>query len=224
MIIFQKIHIIFVKIVWIITYLVFWPIIRLAYNVKVTRDQEIYLAKKPVAIISNHRSIVDPWILCINLPFPLFCRLLPIRIMGARDFRHPVSQWLKKLFFIPVIYFMYGVLSIRKDWTFYQKIEQHIEALKKGESIMIFPEGSVQTSPQVSGFRRGAASILSEINVPILPISINYQKGSGFRTECHINYGAPVIIDGNLLSAEKGPEFAAATEFLRDKILSLYNK
>jgi 1-acyl-sn-glycerol-3-phosphate acyltransferase len=50
------------------------------------------------------------------------------------------------------------------------------EKLVKGTSVVIFPEGTRARNGQLANFKRGAFKMAMELNLPILPITINGTK------------------------------------------------
>lgn len=52
-------------------------------------------------------------------------------------------------------------------------IQQGRDTLKDGTSLVVFPEGARTYTGKMTKFRRGAFQLASEINLPIVPITIN---------------------------------------------------
>lgn len=213
----------FVKLVWIVTYLVFWPIIRLRWKVARLVAPDVFTAQKPLILVSNHRSIFDPWIVCINLPFRTFLNLLPIRILGTREFIHPASRILNSLGIVSLIYFFYGVPIFKKNWTFEEKLEPLVRALRDGETAMIFPEGSIQTNPELGGFRRGAAYLAEKTYRPLLPVSIRFTPNRNNRTVCRLNYGEPLMMPPEFNPNDPADQ-KRASDYLRNIVGEMYNR
>ena len=184
----------FVKLVWIITYIFFWPIIRLRWKVRRIVSPDVFSAQKPLILISNHRSIFDPWIICINLPFRTFLNLLPIRILGAKGFVNPASRILNSLGIVSLVYFLYGVRIFREGWTFEEKLQPLVQALRDSETVMIFPEGKIQHGPELGLFHRGTAYLAERTRSSILPASIRFDRTESRRPGCYLNYGEPFMM------------------------------
>jgi 1-acyl-sn-glycerol-3-phosphate acyltransferase len=55
-------------------------------------------------------------------------------------------------------------------------LEKSLTCLKRGTSIMIFPEGTRSIDKEIGFFKRGAFQLALQANVPILPVLID---GSG---------------------------------------------
>ncbi len=72
-----------------------------------------------------------------------------------------------------------------------QSLEKAKERLKNGGSIVLFPEGTRTRNGQVGRFKRGAVTIASELNMPIIPLTI---KGAYEVLPRHSGYIKPGII------------------------------
>lgn len=88
-------------------------------------------------------------------------------------------------------------------------INQAIEHLKNGQSMVVFPEGRLSDSPEVGPFQRGWLRLATKSGVPIVPVSISNSykalakdgsKVGGVQVECVIS--APMYTD-NLKKADE---------------------
>jgi glycerol-3-phosphate O-acyltransferase/dihydroxyacetone phosphate acyltransferase len=75
-----------------------------------------------------------------------------------------------------------------------------IETLASGGSIAIFPEGLSLPQPRMSVIKTGAARLFflaseKSINSPIVPIGLNYEQGSIFRSRAVIWIARPLKTD-----------------------------
>ncbi len=126
---------------------------------------------KNYLIFSNHQSFID---------IPLLSGCIPIYF-----------KWLakKSLFKIPIIgtsMSLAGFIPIERESA--RKAQQSIamvqKRLQKGESIMVFPEGTRSYGDRLGPFKRGGISVLSGVNVPILPVTIS----GSYNVLCKNNY------------------------------------
>jgi 1-acyl-sn-glycerol-3-phosphate acyltransferase len=107
-------------------------------------------------IICNHQSILDILIInCLRYRFKW--------ISKAEVYSVPVLGWYVK---------MADYITVdRGDIESKEKmLEESYECLKKGISIMIFPEGTRSIDHQISFFKRGAFKLAIKTNSPILPV------------------------------------------------------
>ena len=113
---------------------------------------------QPCVYMANHISNIDPPALFVCLP-------RVVVVAKAVLFRWPFFGYLIKLGeFIPV---ERGKAESRR-----QALETAIARLKKGLSVLIFPEGTRSRDGTLLPFRAGAFTIAIEAQAPIVPITI----------------------------------------------------
>lgn len=205
------------SIIWLITYSVLNLILRLFFSVRIAVHQSLLSSPpKGALLISNHKSMIDPWIIPVMMPFRLFNNFSPIRFSGATRFNSPMRNFLYAIGVIPLIYFLYNVIKIPETGSTDEKLVPFREALLRGETVMFFPEGSIMPDGSIGEFKRGSASLAHATNAPIIPISIRYKRGT-FRTHCFISYGPPLSIPEELFTNDH-PHFTRTSAHLREKI------
>jgi len=80
-------------------------------------------------------------------------------------------------------------------------------ALAKGECLGIFPEGGSHDNTHLLPLKAGIAAIAFgvmekyAVNVPIVPVGLNYYRGHRFRGRVVIEFGAPLRIDKEMYQA-----------------------
>lgn len=215
-----------VKTAWIITYFICWPITRIIRPVKISVDESLFdFEKKPAIFISNHKSPFDAWLLSSALPFRVFLKMLPIRILGKLDgYKDPFTKTLSRLGIIRLIYYIYGVVGIKSDWSFEEKTDPLVDALNHGDTVMIFPEGYLNKKKGISMFRRGVAYLYSKTTAAIIPAAINFDKIPDHTEACRVAIGHETRIPKAKISRESYNDslYQESCEFLRRKVMSLY--
>ncbi|MCX6713467.1 MAG: lysophospholipid acyltransferase family protein [Candidatus Vogelbacteria bacterium] len=212
---------IIVNIVWIVSYFITWPITRLIWPVKMTVDKSVTKLKGPIIIISNHKSVFDPWLVPGAIPFRVFIKLLPIRILATKDYSDPTCVWLEKFKLISLAHYLYGAISITKSLSFEEKTDPVVNAIKKGQSVIIFPEGGLNKEKTIGNFRRGVPYIYARTHALILPCSVNFTKAGTV-----VNVGHPLRISESIITAEDTPGsfYDNSCIFLRDAVVRLFKK
>ncbi len=194
---------------------------------RVSVDQSLFhydTPNQPLIMISNHTSIFDSWFICASIPFKTFLKIMPIRIMGATNFREPTARFLDKLGIVKLVYHLYGVVSFRREWTFEEKLAPLINCLKKSSTILIFPEGHVKKDEGVDPFKRGVVYVYKATKAKILPIAIRSARQEGERLSTRLGPINP--IPPEILASEDPTNifYTQTCNYLRQLVLKLYDK
>lgn len=126
----------------------------------VTVHGKKYLSdKNPLIYASNHASYVDALLLMSILP-------ANTRFVGKQELADtPLTRlFMKKLQYIAV-----NRTDAQKGL---EDTKQMDAALREGDSLMIFPEGTFSYGEGLRPFRMGAFKIAADTNTPICPISL----------------------------------------------------
>ena len=115
----------------------------------------------PAVYVSNHRSYLDPVIVLRDVPS------MPVA-------KAEVSGW-------PFIGFAArssGVLYVKREDKDSRRatVIAIEETLKKGFSVLIYPEGTTHVELKSRTFRQGAFRVAAELGVPVIPIAIEYSR------------------------------------------------
>ena len=110
-------------------------------------------------IISNHQSILD--ILFVN-----YLRYKFKWVSKIENIKIPVLGWYLRMA-------GYIIINRGNEESKTEMLEKSYECLKRGISVMIFPEGTRSIDKQIGFFKRGAFQLALKADVPILPILID---------------------------------------------------
>ncbi|MFD3157004.1 lysophospholipid acyltransferase family protein [Haloimpatiens sp. FM7330] len=115
---------------------------------------------EPCVFISNHQAIFDGFLLYSNL------NRLTGFIAKKEIIKIPlVSTWLRAV---------HSVFIDRKNVREGLKsINEGVENLKKGYSMIIFPEGTRSLKSEMGEFKKGSMKLAIKANVPIVPITVD---------------------------------------------------
>ena len=113
--------------------------------------------KQPgVLVVANHPTLLDAVLLMAVMPNATF-------IVKAAMAHNPITCWIVALAgYIP------------NDEVGVELVEKAAAALRTGETLMIFPEGT-RTQGDSLTLKRGAANIALAANCPLLPVMIDCQ-------------------------------------------------
>lgn len=114
-------------------------------------------------IISNHQSILDILLLnCLRYRFKWISKIENIKL--------PVLGWYLRMA-------NYITVDRGNEESKVEMIEKSYQCLKRGISIMIFPEGTRSPDREIGFFKRGAFQLAIQADVPILPVLIDGTGG-----------------------------------------------
>ncbi|MBR5739385.1 MAG: 1-acyl-sn-glycerol-3-phosphate acyltransferase [Lachnospiraceae bacterium] len=181
------------------------------FRTKVTDEDPLRSGRKirgPILIVSNHTSLYD---YAVYL-FVFFFRTLRA-VMAELLFRKPVlGAYLKWM----------GGIKVDRDAHEFRFIDEAEEILKKGGTVLIFPESRLPRAEEERPlpFKPSVAVLALRANVPVVPV---YTNGSYFsKKRAKVVVGAPVNVSewvDPALSERENLE--RVTAMLRDKITEL---
>ena len=110
-----------------------------------------------------------------------------------------------------ILYFMAGVIRLNRKSIESKKkaVNQAIDVLKKGDTLILYPEGTRTRTGAIGKGKRGTAKFFLETGTPILPMAINgtfnLMPPGGklkIRKIVKINIGAPLYFEQELTEAK----------------------
>lgn len=134
-----------------------WIILVPGVFTKVKREIESEELPVPCVYVANHSSYLDIVISYIVIPKYMI-------YMGKMEIE---KAPLFRIFFRDM-----NIYVDRKSRTgSYKAFQTASERLSKGESIFIFPEGTIESKGQLKPFKNGAFRLAIENQVPIVPVT-----------------------------------------------------
>lgn len=144
-----------------------WLLFRLVYKVRVFGTEHIPPTGGGL-IVANHVSWLDGILLILNSE-------RPIRMIAWADYvTGRFIGWLTRTF---------GVIPIRSTdgpRAIVTALNTAREAIKNGELVCIFAEGSITRTGQLQPFQRGLMRIIDGTNAPVIPTYLDELWGSIF--------------------------------------------
>jgi 1-acyl-sn-glycerol-3-phosphate acyltransferase len=197
-------------------------LLRFRYSVSAHHPTGLFEGNSGHCLIlaSNHKTFLDPWLLMIALKYRRFRALVPVRPLGAQDFRAPL-QYFKPL--IKIIYKLEGVFELppeeNDDRSLPEKLRGLLVALKRGDVVTIFPEGQIwkKREPPIGKFAPGVIYLQRKSGAQIVPIAVWMSEWKWPRRRYAVQFGRPIIVPDDL-------DQDAAAEWLREQVLTLYEK
>lgn len=147
-----------------------------------------------VIFASNHSSELDPLFLVSSLPFS--SSHLPLFFV-ARPKGH-YQKWWRKLLYGGTFFKIMGAYPAYSGLNNYETaLRHHIEIIKQGNSVCIFPTGEKVSSTDHVPPKTGVVHLAELTNAPIIPTAIQglYKEDTNNVQEVRIMFGKPIFIN-----------------------------
>lgn len=144
------------------------PLSRIMCSVRRNGLEKLANVRGPVLLISNHVTDVDAPLILSALPFRL-----RLRVAIAMD-GELLREWRrnKKLHYA-LGAALFNVFSLPRKSGFRKSFAYAGEAVDRGFSVMIFPEGHETRDGKMQPFRSGIGLLTSNLDVPVIPIKLD---------------------------------------------------
>lgn len=177
--------------------------------------------REPALFICNHISMVDHGLILAALPWR-FRHRLAIAMEGERlrGFRHPAGDlpwwlrvWRRVEYVIVVV--LFNVFPLPQQSGFRRSFAYAGQAVDRGYSVLVFPEGRVTTDGAMRPFMSGIGLLAKNLGVPVVPLRIDglYERKRlrrwwAWPGSVRVAIGKPVQVDGALSEAQLAEQFA----------------
>ncbi|MBZ9569509.1 1-acyl-sn-glycerol-3-phosphate acyltransferase [Patescibacteria group bacterium] len=197
------------------------PLIKGVFIEKIIGEENIVNLKRNFILASNHQSHLDTLVdgcLCVPRNF---------HFIGQIDGWRGIPR-----LFIRGLYLLCGVIPLdRKDKESKRKvIRKTIKVLKKGDILVIYPEGTRSINGKIQKGRFGISKIFLKTGVPIIPAGI---KGSfelfppkgklRIKKIIKVNIGKPLFFKEEFKKAknldENTREYCQILQKITDKVM-----
>jgi 1-acyl-sn-glycerol-3-phosphate acyltransferase len=139
----------------------------------------------PVLLAANHRSFLDPFIVAV-------CVRRPVYFVAKRElFEKRWQGWLLNAL---------GAFPIRRGESDDESMDTALEILKRGDVVVIFPEGTRIRTGSLGKAKRGVGRMALESGAPVVPVTIHGSLGiRSWRRlrfpKVTIQYGEPLVFE-----------------------------
>jgi 1-acyl-sn-glycerol-3-phosphate acyltransferase len=166
------------------------------------KGRENITSPGPFLVVCNHLHIADPPIVAASLPMK--CVLMAKEELWQ-------SRWSR--FWVE----NFGAFPVRRGGFDRGAIRQAEHWLKRGVSVIMFPEGSRSTNARMTPALPGAALIAMRMGVPILPVSIAGSEKLRHLTSCFFHHPKITVTFGQPFSLP--PNDGKTTQQQRHEII-----
>ena len=135
---------------------------RFFMKLEVANEEVFHKMNRPFLICPNHQSFLDPFIITANYPFGIYKHIF--HVGASQFFRSSFMQWVAQLL---------SVVPIDPDTQLMKAMKAGAIGLKRGKVLNIYPEGERAFDGELHEFKKGAAILATELDLPILPVAID---------------------------------------------------
>jgi long-chain acyl-CoA synthetase len=192
------------------------PLTWIMCRVRVIGVERLPEATKPVLFIANHVTDPDAGLILSALPFR-WRRRLAIAMSGEylREWRYGGAK-AKVAYALGAS--LFNVFSLPRQSGFRQSFTYAGEAVDKGWSVLIFPEGHETKDGQIQPFKAGIGLLASELNIPIVPIKLDGLFELKKRRQYFVRPGTVSITFGDPIVFTRAHSAAEITRELEQQL------
>jgi long-chain acyl-CoA synthetase len=176
---------------------------------------------RPFLICPNHQSFLDPFVLCSTYPFDKFKNTFHV---GASEFfENRLMAWVAQ---------MLQVVPVDPDTQLMKAMKAGAIGLKHGKVLNIYPEGERGFDGELHEFKKGAAILATELDLPILPVALDGLQNVWARrswrirpAKVRIRFGKPFyakeIVDESMNDEQK---YELVIDHLKESIKTMIDE
>jgi long-chain acyl-CoA synthetase len=139
-----------------------YVVARLFFRMEVKGRDTLARLKPPYLICPNHQSYLDPFLVCSTYSRAVLRNTL--HVGASMFFTSRFMAGLARLI---------NVVPIDPDVQLLRAMRAAAAGLRAGKILNIYPEGQRSFDGQLLEFKKGAAILAAELNVPIVPVAID---------------------------------------------------
>jgi len=200
----------------IVYHLFLLPLTRIMCSVRREGVERISNLKAPALLISNHVTDVDAALILSALPFRWRLRVA-IAMSGEllREWRS------KKKLHYALGAALFNVFSLPRQSGFRRSFAYAGEAIDRGFSVLIFPEGHETKDGVMQPFRSGIGLLTSQLNVPVIPIRLDGLFELKQKRQFFVRPGTVSVTFGEPVQFRAGQSAEEITRELESRVRQL---
>ena len=198
-------------------------------NLQFQGIENVKKLKTNAIFASNHINEFDPLFIVSCLPF--FSQHIPlVYVVREKSFYKKIG-WRGKIFYGGYFFRLMAALPVYTGLNNYEKaLRHHIEALRCGRNVCIFPVGKRHLDKDIDQAKGGVAFLAANSGLPIVPVriaGIEHMKGDDFwkrRRKLRVSFGKPIYFKQLSKEGKSNPDkdvCEQAAVSLMEKIVKL---
>lgn len=177
--------------------------------------------RPPFLICPNHQSFLDP--LLVSSIYPLDLLRNVFHVGFADYFGGPLMGRLAR---------RVNLIPVDADVHLLRAMRAGAAGLRAGKILNIYPEGQRALDGQLAEFRKGAAILATELNLPIIPVALDglyrvWPRGAKLirPAKVKIGFGAPIFPSEVALTEKSKDEiYEALTDLVKGRIQQMLDE
>jgi long-chain acyl-CoA synthetase len=201
---------------FVVYHVFFLPLTLIMCRVRTIGVEKLAKVKPPVLFVSNHVTDVDAALIISALPWRWRYRMA-IAMAGEilREWRVNSKLW------YALGAALFNVFSLPRQSGFRQSFAYAGEAVDRGFSILIFPEGTETKDGRIQPFKAGIGLLVSELNLPVVPVMLRGLFEVKQRDQRFVKPGTVSVTFGEPIMFPAGESAADITNEL-DRIYKIF--
>jgi long-chain acyl-CoA synthetase len=139
-----------------------YVVARLFFRFEVKGADSLARLRPPYLVCPNHQSYLDPFLVSSVYPRAILENIF--HVGASMFFTNAIMARLARLI---------NVIPIDPDVQLLRAMRASAAGLRVGKILNIYPEGQRSFDGQLLEFKKGAAILASELNLPIVPVAID---------------------------------------------------
>ncbi|MGD9588008.1 MAG: AMP-binding protein [Pyrinomonadaceae bacterium] len=193
---------------------------RVFMRLEVHGSENLRKMEAPFLICPNHQSFLDPFVVCSTYPYRFF----------KKTFHVGASMFFENRLMSSVAT-MLNVVPVDPDTQLMKAMRSGAAGLRGGWILNIYPEGERAFDGELHQFKKGAAILATELELPIVPVAIDglhkvwARRSMKIRPgKVKIRFGEP-FLPASVLNGSSRPggpmderSYASVTDHLKETI------
>jgi long-chain acyl-CoA synthetase len=192
-------------------------IMRVFFSLKVTGKDKLP-KKGPFILSPNHQSFLDGPVVASQIPWRLFKNMFYV---GTSEiFGHGALNYLGRTF---------RLVPVDPDSNLVNAMRAGAYGLKKGQNLVLYPEGERSVDGTPKKFKKGAAILAAHLKVPIYPVALEGFYDSWPRSKrfprlarLRVQFGDPILPPKTLTNPEE--TYKQITDDLRGSVVKMWEE